>query len=283
MKSWATSFQVLAVFFAACLLASCQAPPLREIIFEDQMAQLQARSIQSRAFDMTDQIKAMRAVITTLQDLDFVINQADSRLGIITATKLQTYHLYITVKVDERKSGRTRVRVQLRAGINPLVEAVYQEFFTSLEKNFFLTAHYVPIPKSFVPEEFSGLTEKSAPTVKKESQAFQSAAISTVQVDENEPWTGTWKVKGFRDGDFVLKLKQSGNTVKSIGGSWYELKAKVKGDRLKGWYDIGYGVYPDINFILSEDCQSFMGKSRAPTAGSSGIAGTVNLKGERQE
>lgn len=97
-----------------------------------------------------------------------------------------------------------------------------------------------------------------------------------------EPWTGKWKVKGFRDGDFVLKLKQSGNQVKSTRGSMYELQAKVRGDRLKGWLDIGYGIYADINFILSGDCQSFMGKSEAPTV-ISGKAGTVNLKGERQE
>jgi hypothetical protein len=277
MKSWATSFQVLAVFFAACLLASCQAPPLRKIIFEDQMTQLQARSIQSRAFDMTDQIKAMRAVITTLQDLDFVIDQADSRLGIITATKLQIYHLYITVKVDELKSGWIRVRVQLRAGINPLVEAVYQEFFTSLEKNFFLTAHYVPIPKSFAPGEFSGLTEKSAPTVKKESQAFQSAAISTVQVDENEPWTGTWKVKGSQLGDMVFKLKQSGNKVKSIRGSSYELKAKVNGDRLKGWYEGPAGLYIQINLKIDTDRITFNGTEFNVKTG------TLRLKGERQE
>jgi len=275
MTSWTTTFQVVAVLFAACLLASCQAPPLREIVFEDQMTQLQARSIQSRTFDMTDQIKAMRAVITTLQDLDFVINQADSRLGVISSTKLQNYHLYITVKVDEPKSGRIKVRVQLHAGLYPLVEAVYQEFFTSLEKNFFLTAHYVPIPKSFAPGELSGLTEKSALTVIKESQAFQSAAISTVQVDENEPWTGTWKVTGGQWGDYVLKLKQTANMVNSIRGSSYGIKAKVKGDRLKGRYT---GIPVDMRFELtiSQDGMSLKGKETV-------WGGTYKLKGERQK
>ena len=189
MKIRAAAFYAVSVLLAAYLLVSCQPLSLRDIIFEDQMTQLQARSIQSRAFEMTDQIKAMRAVITTLQDLDFVLNQADSRLGVITATKLQTYQLYITVKVDELKSGRTRVRVQLRAGISPLVENVYQEFFRSLEKNFFLTAHYVPIPKSFAPEVPPWLTEKAAPPTNKESDSSRSAAISAVQVDKNEPWT----------------------------------------------------------------------------------------------
>ena len=139
--------KVGAVAIAASLLASCMAgPPLREVIFEDQMSLLQMRSIQSRTFDLTDRIKAMRAVIATLQDLDFVIDRADSRLGIITATKLRAYQLHITLKVDEVSSGRLLVRAQLSADMNPITEAVYQEFFTSLGKNFFLGAHTASAP-----------------------------------------------------------------------------------------------------------------------------------------
>ena len=164
MKIRAKFFQSVTAVLAVSLLTSCQVPQLREIIFEDKMTQLQIRSIRSRTFDMTNRIKAMRVVITTLQDLDFVINQADSRLGIITATKFKTYDLQITVMVDDRSSGRILVRVQLFAGMNPLVEAVYQEFFTSLEKNFFLTAHFVPPPQSVAPEEPSEPIEKPAPT-----------------------------------------------------------------------------------------------------------------------
>lgn len=164
MKLWAQFFKSVTVVVAAYLLTSCQVPPLREIIFEDKVTQLQIRSIRSRTFDMTDRIKAMRAVITTLQDLDFVINQADSRLGIITATKLRTYDLHITVKVDEHSSGRVGVRAQLYAGLNPLTEDVYQEFFASLAKNFFLTAHLIPPLKSLALEEPSELIEKPAPT-----------------------------------------------------------------------------------------------------------------------
>jgi hypothetical protein len=154
MKVWANSLKAVLMIIATTQLVSCAStPPVREIIYEDQMTQLQARSIQSRTFEMTDRIKAMRAVITTLQDLDFVIDQADSRLGIITATKLKSYHLHITVKVDDRSSGRILVRIQLSAGMYPLVEAVYQEFFTSLEKNIFLKGYYLPTPKSLVPTE----------------------------------------------------------------------------------------------------------------------------------
>ena len=124
---------------AAALLAACT-PKMsaRDIIFEDQTTLLQVRSIQSRTFELTDRIKTMRAVITTLQDLDFVIDQADSPLGIITATKLKTYHLHMTVKVDDQSSGRIRVRLQMSAGTFPLAEGVYQEFFASLQRNLFV-------------------------------------------------------------------------------------------------------------------------------------------------
>ena len=139
--------QTALMALVAAVLVSCAAEPsVREIIFDDQMTQLQARSIQSRTFELTDRIKAMRAVIATLQDLDFVIDRADSRLGIITATKLKGYHLHITAKVDDRKSGPILVRVNLTVGFvniaNPMPTSigseVYQEFFTSLGKNVFL-------------------------------------------------------------------------------------------------------------------------------------------------
>ena len=91
----------------------------------------------------------MRAVIATLQDLEFVIDNADSHLGVITATKLKNYHLHMTVKVDDRSSGQISVRLQMSTGVyqsaenvyvqmTPIAEGVYQEFFTSLQKNLFL-------------------------------------------------------------------------------------------------------------------------------------------------
>ena len=94
-------------------------------------------------------------------------------------------------------------------------------------------------------------------------------------INPKEPWTGTWKVRGSPWGDMVFKLKQSGNKVKSIRGRSNRLKAKVKGDRLKGWYEAGVTV--PIDFKIAKDSKSFKGTEfRAGT-------GTVYLKGERQE
>ena len=149
MRSRSKYLNLLLAIMTVCLLVSCATQlPVREVIFEDQMTMLQTRSIQSRTFELTDRIKAMRAVISTLQDLDFVIDNADSHLGIITATKMKSFHLHTTVKVNDTPGGRVIVRLQMSGGYPmgrhgyvqpiPLAEGVYQEFFTSLEKNFFL-------------------------------------------------------------------------------------------------------------------------------------------------
>jgi len=127
----------------AALLSSC-APPLGQVVFEEETSQLQTRSIQSRTFDTADPIKTMRAIVGTLMDLDFVIDQADSRLGLITATRLHGYQLHITVMVHERSGERMLVRASGQVGFYPIKEPEpYQEFFASLEKELFLTAHQV--------------------------------------------------------------------------------------------------------------------------------------------
>jgi hypothetical protein len=97
----------------------------------------------------------------------------------------------------------------------------------------------------------------------------------TVAVNPNEPWTGTWKVTGPETGDLVLNLKQSGNKIKSIRGSTYNFRGKVKGNRLKGWY-VGRGVHIIVDLKISQDAMSFKGKE-------SFYGKTYKLKGERQK
>ena len=127
----------------AALLSSCAAP-LGQVVFEEEASQLRTRSMQSRTFDTADRITTMRAIIGTLMDLDFVIDQADSRLGLITATRLHGYQLHVTVMVHERSGERVLVRASGQVGIYPIQEPEpYQEFFASLEKVLFLTAQQV--------------------------------------------------------------------------------------------------------------------------------------------
>ena len=106
--------------------------------------QVQLRSTQTRAFDTTEKNKMLRTVITTLQDFDYVLDKADATLGMISATKLDKHQYRITVTVRPRGETQLLVRANVqykkKAVKDPIV---YQNFFTSLAKSIFLTAHEV--------------------------------------------------------------------------------------------------------------------------------------------
>ncbi len=107
-------------------------------------SQVQLRSIQSRVFDTTDREKMLRTIMATLQDLGFVIDDADETLGSVSATKLDRYALRMTVTIRPRGQTQTIVRAsaqyQMRAVEDP---EPYQQFFDALGKAMFLTAHEV--------------------------------------------------------------------------------------------------------------------------------------------
>jgi hypothetical protein len=133
----------LVVVIAFVFLAACQTNS-RDQVLATSESQLALRQIQTRAFDTTDREKMLRTVISTLQDLSFVIDKADAALGSVSGTKLDGYHLRMTVTV--RRRGDTQLLVRANAQYN--VTAVedpepYQQFFTALEKSIFLTAHQV--------------------------------------------------------------------------------------------------------------------------------------------
>jgi hypothetical protein len=106
--------------------------------------QLETRQIQTREYETLDKTLTMRSVIATLQDLGFVIDQADAALGTITATRLHQYTMRMTVTVVEKDTGRIAVRVNARIGENSVTDAAtYQDFFVVLDKAMFLTLHKV--------------------------------------------------------------------------------------------------------------------------------------------
>ena len=112
-------------------------------LMELETSQVNLRSMQTRAFDSTDEKKTLRSVISTLQDFDFLIDEVNKVLGVVSATR-RTDWLQITVTV--RPKGETQVFVRAnmeyrQKGVED--PAVYQKFFTYLEKSMFLTAHEV--------------------------------------------------------------------------------------------------------------------------------------------
>ena len=131
----------LALACACVLMAACATTNERILDMGDQ-TQLQKRAYQSRIFDTNDSDKVLRAVISTLQDLGFVIDRADYTLGVVSATKLNVYQLKMTVSTRPRGNERTLVRANAQFNVRPVEDPKpYQDFFASLEKSLFLTAH----------------------------------------------------------------------------------------------------------------------------------------------
>ena len=113
--------------------------------FETNESQVKLRSIQTRAFDTADKKVMMQAVLSTMQDLDFVIDKADYILGSITGTKFLGYAVVVmTVTVRPRGEKQLMVRVNAQHGITSIEDpGTYQDFFVALEKALFLTAQQV--------------------------------------------------------------------------------------------------------------------------------------------
>ena len=137
--------RALALTAAAILLAACNIQTdSRSQVLATEQSQVALRSIQTRAFDTGDKHTTLRSVISTLQDLGFVIEEADDVLGSVSATKLDDYELRITVTVRPRSASQMLVRANAqfedRAVEDPLP---YQRFFASLERSMFLTAQQV--------------------------------------------------------------------------------------------------------------------------------------------
>lgn len=123
------------------LLAGCATTNQRVLDAGDE-TQLQKRVYQSRMFETADKEKVLRAVISTLQDLGFVIDRADLLLGSVSGTRFDQFPLKITVSVRPKGSDRMTVRANAQFGVQPVQDPKhYQDFFASLEKSLFLTAH----------------------------------------------------------------------------------------------------------------------------------------------
>lgn len=140
MKTKLLAAFVLPYTFVALL---CCAPSTKQVLATKE-SQVKLRAIQTRAFDTTDEVMMLRTVIATLQDLGFIIDKADDELGIVSGTKLDWYALRMTVSVRHRGKTQLLVRANAQYEIYAIEDPEpYQQFFESLSKALFLTAHQV--------------------------------------------------------------------------------------------------------------------------------------------
>jgi len=131
------------VIATAMLAAGCRSNSMDEVLATDA-TQVQLRAMQSRSFETADQGLTVRNVISTMQDLGFVVDKVDDALGTVSGTKMQDYVMRMTVTI--RPTGKKLMQVRASAQYNLTAvsdPAPYQQFFSALEKAMFLRANQV--------------------------------------------------------------------------------------------------------------------------------------------
>jgi hypothetical protein len=126
--------------FTMILLGGCAASP-GKAIFDTDESQLELRSYQARTIESSDELEVMRDVIDTLQDLGFVLENADAGLGTISGSRTAGGPIRMTVTVRPRGQDAFLVRANAQRGTQRVDDpAVYQEFFNALKQSGFITA-----------------------------------------------------------------------------------------------------------------------------------------------
>lgn len=117
------------------LLTGCSS--MHQGVLETSQSQVQMRNYQSRSFDTSDRALVLRSVISTMQDLGFIIERADEKLGTISGTSfINSSKLTVSVRTIGKK---VVVRANAQAGLNAIEDPVpYQNFFDSLGQSLFL-------------------------------------------------------------------------------------------------------------------------------------------------
>ena len=127
--------------FVLASVAGCTS--VHEDVLGTGKTQLQMRNYQSRAFDTTDKEMVLRSVVSTMQDLGFIIERADHTLGTISGTSFTYGASKLTVSI--RQIGKQIVvRANAQQGLSAIEEPqAYQNFFNALGQSLFLEAHEI--------------------------------------------------------------------------------------------------------------------------------------------
>ncbi|MGG5886687.1 hypothetical protein ACLF3G_06065 [Falsiroseomonas sp. HC035] len=138
--SWRPTLLLLG---ASLWLAACQMDSRQQVLAMSN-TQAQQRAISTRAFDTADRRQVFRAVISTLQDLGFVVDRADDVLHTVSATRFGTHVVRLTVTVRAGTGDRTLVRASGQFNQDPLADATtFQRLFEALSQALFLQANQI--------------------------------------------------------------------------------------------------------------------------------------------
>ena len=147
--------KVLLGLFFPLFLSSCD----HLLLKESDKGVIQVRNMQTKVIDAQSEKYVLRAVLSTLQDLGFIINTVDSQLGTVSATKLENFSslrgspssseadlnqatIRMTVAIRKVSSKQVRVRANIQHNLKPVVTPkTYQDFFAALRKSLYLIKH----------------------------------------------------------------------------------------------------------------------------------------------
>jgi hypothetical protein len=134
---------VLAILIALVSNGCASPPPEPQELLAPTEEQMKIRNLQTRTFDIADRKVAMRGVIAALQDLGFIIERANEPLGLVTAARFAEPRYYdvvgVTVTVRSTSDTQTTIRANAIFNNQPITDpAVYRNFFSTLERSFFI-------------------------------------------------------------------------------------------------------------------------------------------------
>jgi len=98
--------------------------------------QLEVQRMQTAVFNTHDRKSVIRGIVAALQDLKFIISEADTEQGLVTAKKYGTYPIAMTVTIQPISSRQILIHGIAQSKLKTLEDrALYEQFFTSVEKN----------------------------------------------------------------------------------------------------------------------------------------------------
>jgi len=141
---------VLVLTLAAC--ATNQPPP---VVLSKKSA-VELRSMQTRAFETSDEHKVYRAILSVMQDLGYAITSLEPEAGTVTGNKLAQLDLTASISSSNEKTTTVRANAVVKLTPQKLApthqvdspEFYQKRFFEPLSQALFLDAMYETKPDS---------------------------------------------------------------------------------------------------------------------------------------
>ena len=178
-------FTIILGLILGMTLSACVAK--QRNILESSESQVKLRSMQSRVYETADRDRLLRTIIATLQDLGFVIDDADKNLGTVSGTKRSGYFLRMTVSIRPRGEHQTMVRGNAQYNLKTVEDPEpYQAFFSSLSKALFLDAQLLEGQSAGGAKEVKQVA-MSTESPQKQQRLTSASATSSANKATNEP------------------------------------------------------------------------------------------------